>query len=67
MSVAGAALIAFALAFPTHLDVGEPTYLRSMLTSMSLHGLPSMAVGFLVNGFILSCMTVEARRLLRGS
>jgi Zn-dependent protease with chaperone function len=67
VSAAGAALLAFVLAFPTHLDVGESTHLRSMLTSMSLHGLPGMAVGFLINGLILSCMTVGARRLLRGS
>jgi Peptidase family M48 len=67
MSVAGGTLLAAVLAFPMHLGVGESTHLRSMLTSMSLHGLPGMAVGFLVNGLILSCMAMGARRLLRGS
>ena len=67
VSAAGATLLAVVLAFPIHLDVGESTHLRSMLATMSLHGLPGMAVGFLVDGLILSCMTMGARRLLRGS
>ena len=67
ISVAGATSLAVVLAFPVHLDVGESTHVRSMLTSMSLHGLPGMTIGFLVNGLILSCMTIGARRLLKGS
>ena len=66
ISLAGSTLLAAVISFPMHLDVGESTHLRSMLTSMSLHGLPGMAVGFLVNGLILTCMTMGARRLLRG-
>ncbi|MHB8468433.1 MAG: M56 family metallopeptidase [Gaiellaceae bacterium] len=66
-SAASAALLVVVLGFPMQLDVGESTHLRSMLTSMSLHGLPGMAVGFLVNGLIFACMALGARRLLRGA
>ena len=63
-AVAAAALL-FAVLFPARLEVGESAHLRSMLTSMSLHGLPGMAAGFAVNALILTCMAMSARRLLR--
>jgi len=33
-----------------------------MLTSMSLHGLPGMLVGFLINGLLFTGMSFVARR-----
>jgi Zn-dependent protease with chaperone function len=63
-ALAAAALL-FAVLFPARLEVGESAHLRSMLTSMSLHGLPGMAAGFAVNALILMCMALSARRLWR--
>lgn len=60
-----ALLIAVAVVFPAHLDLGEAQPLREMLTTMSLHGLPGMAVGLFVNGLILGCATMTCRRLAR--
>lgn len=65
VSAAGATVLAVVLAFPAQIDLGESAHLDSMLTSISLHGLPGMAVGFAINALILSCMTMTARRLLR--
>jgi hypothetical protein len=64
-SVLAATLVAFALAVPAQLDLGESQHLRSMLTTMSLHGLPGMAIGLFVNGLILGCATMTCRRLVR--
>lgn len=62
--VAAAALL-FALLFPARLEANESAHLRSMLATMSLHGLPGMAAGFFVNALILACMAFSTRRLLR--
>jgi len=64
VTAAGVAALTLVLTFPTHVDIGELDHLHSMLTNMSLHGLPGMAVGFAINGLILSCMTLSARRLM---
>jgi hypothetical protein len=63
-SALGVVTLGLVLTFPTQIDLGESAHLHSMLTSMSLHGLPGMAVGFAINGLILSCMTMTTRRLL---
>lgn len=59
------AALVFAVLFPTQLDVGESEHLHAMLTSMSIHGLPGMAAGFVVNALVLTCMALSARCLLR--
>ena len=64
LSVIAAALTAVALAVPVQLGLGESQHLRSMLTTMSLHGLPGMAAGLFVNGLILGCAATGLRRLL---
>jgi Zn-dependent protease with chaperone function len=65
LSILAALLVAIALAFPAQLDLGESQHLRSMLTTMSLHGLPGMTIGLFVNGLILGCATMTWRRLVR--
>ena len=62
-SAAGAAALTLALAFPARLDLGEQTHLRGMLTSLSLHGLPGMAAGLMLNGAMLAAFTLIWRRL----
>jgi hypothetical protein len=65
LSISAVAIVGFALAFPAQLDLGESQHLRSMLTTMSLHGLPGMVIGLVVNGLIFGCATMGCRRLLR--
>ena len=65
MSAASAVALMLAVLVPAHLQGGESAHLHAMLTSMSLHGLPGMAAGFVVNALILTCMAFSARRLLR--
>jgi hypothetical protein len=65
LSLFAVLLLAVAIAFPAHLDIGESQHLRPMLTTMSLHGLPGMAAGLFVNGLILGCATGTYRRLFR--
>jgi Zn-dependent protease with chaperone function len=62
-SAVGAAALTLALAFPAQLDLGEQTQLDSMLTSLSLHGLPGMAAGLVLNGAMLAAFTLIWRRL----
>ena len=65
LSAIAAAAFVLAVFVPAHLQGGESAHLHGMLTSMSLHGLPGMAGGLLVNALILTCMGFSARRLLR--
>jgi len=62
-SVAGATALTVTLAFPAQLDLGEQTHLHAMLTSLSLHGLPGMAAGLVLNGAMLAAFTLIWRRL----
>ncbi len=62
-SAVGAAAVTLALAFPARLDLGEQTHLHAMLTSLSLHGLPGMAAGLVLNGAMLAAFTLIWRRL----
>jgi hypothetical protein len=59
----GAAALTVALAVPAQLDLGEQTHLRAMLTSLSLHGLPGMAAGLVLNVAVLGAFTLIWRRL----
>ena len=65
LSILAAVFVAAALAFPAQADLGETHHMRSMLTAMSVHGLPGMAIGLFVDGLILGCATASGRRLLR--
>jgi len=62
-SVAGATALTVTLAFPAQLDLGEQTHLHAMLTSLSLHGLPGMVAGLVLNGAMLAAFTLIWRRL----
>jgi hypothetical protein len=62
-SAAGAAALTLALAFPAQLDLGEKTHLHAMLTSLSMHGLPGMVAGLVLNGAMLAAFTLIWRRL----
>jgi Zn-dependent protease with chaperone function len=64
-SAAGIAALTLALAFPAQLDLGEQTHLHVMLTSLSVHGLPGMAAGLLLNATMLAGFTLIWRRLER--
>jgi beta-lactamase regulating signal transducer with metallopeptidase domain len=65
LTVVATIALALTVLFPARLEIGESSHLQTMLTSMSLHGLPGMAAGFAVNALILTCMALSARRLLR--
>lgn len=63
-SGAGALALALALSLPSRIDVGERTRL-DMLTSLSLHGLPGMAAGLVLNLAVLAIVAYAWRRLAR--
>lgn len=63
ISAVGAAALTLTLAFPAQLNLGEQTHIRSMLTSLSLHGLPGMAAGLLCNGVLLTAAMIFWRRV----
>ena len=63
VSAVGAAALTLTLAFPAQLNLGEQTHMQSMLTSLSLHGLPGMAAGLLVNGMMLTAAMFFWRRV----
>lgn len=65
VSLVATAGLAFLLVFPGRLDVPETAHLRSMLTTMSLHGLPGMAIGLAANGALFALLALGARRLGR--
>ena len=48
-SAAAAIALALVVAFPAHLDINQSARLQPMLTNMSLHGLPGMIAGLLLN------------------
>jgi beta-lactamase regulating signal transducer with metallopeptidase domain len=62
-SAVGTVALMLALAFPAQLDLGERTHLHVMLTSLSLHGLPGMAAGLVLNGAMVAGFTLIWRRL----
>ena len=64
LTAAAIGIVAVVVAFPARLEPGSTQHLRSMLTTMSLHGLPGMAAGLVVNALILGCVAGIARRLL---
>ena len=66
MTCGGTGALLLAVLSPARLEIGESTHLHAMLTSMSLHGLPGMAAGFVLDALILSCMALGARRVLHG-
>lgn len=63
ISAIGATALTLTLVFPAQLDLGEQTHMQSMLTSLSLHGLPGMTAGLLLNGIMLTLVTSFWRRL----
>lgn len=63
ISALGAAALVLPLTFPAQLNLGEQTHMQSMLTSLSLHGLPGMAAGLLLNVIMLTVAMVSWRRL----
>lgn len=63
-SAIGPILVALPLAFPAKLEVRESQHLHWMLTSISVHGAPGMAIGFVVNALVLACLALVARRLV---
>ena len=50
-------------AFPVEIDLSESSRLRAMLTTMSLHGVPGMTLGLVLNLALLSGFFLLARRL----
>lgn len=60
--LAGGAL-GLALAFPTRLGTAQSEQIWSMLTTMSLHGLPGMLLGVLANAGAFAGAALLARRL----
>lgn len=66
LSATGLSLLAVVLAFPARLAIGERAQMESMLTTMSLHGLPGMAAGLAVNAAVLTCLGLAARRFAGG-
>jgi len=62
-SAVGVTALVLTLIFPAQLDLGEQTHLRTMLTSLSLHGLPGMAAGLAINALVLMGFVVVWRRL----
>lgn len=58
-------VLAIVVAVPSQVDVGGSMQLRPMLTSMSVHGLPGMAAGLLVNLLMLGGLAAAARSLAR--
>jgi hypothetical protein len=65
LQLVGAAALALALALPAQLNFGEPTHLHAMLTSLSLHGLPGMAAGLVLNRAMLTRETIRVGLLFR--
>jgi hypothetical protein len=65
LSGLGAAALALALAFPGTIALGERTQLDSMLTTMSLHGLPGMAAGLIFNLALFAGIVLSTRHLAR--
>ena len=65
-SALAVAVLALLLALPSQVAVTDGSMqLRPMLTSMSVHGLPGMAAGLLVNLLVLGGVATAARSLAR--
>ena len=56
-------ILSLTIAFPARLDVSQAAHLRPMLMSMSVHGLPGMAAGLVINLAVITATIVTARRL----
>jgi len=65
LSAVGATALALTITFRAQLDLGEQAHLKTMLLSLSVHGLPGMAAGFAVNAAILTYGMMKTKRLLR--
>lgn len=63
LSLLGPTALTLVLVFPARLDLGESAKLHSMLTTLSLHGLPGMAAGLALNLLVLTCLTLGVRRI----
>lgn len=62
ISVVAIAVLAVALAFPANLSIPERAQTDAMLTKMSIHGLPGMTAGLVLNAAILACAALGMRR-----
>lgn len=60
-----AALLVAVLQLPLTVGVGETGHLHAMLTSTSIHGLPGMAAGLVVNAAAIVGISLFARRFCR--
>lgn len=65
VSLVGVALLLLVAIFPARVDLGESAHLAPMLTRLSAHGLPGMAIGFLVNGVLLAALAFVVRGFAR--
>lgn len=63
-SVLATALLVAVLQLPFSVGVGETGHLHAMLTSTSIHGLPGMAAGLVVNAAAIVGISLFARRFL---
>ena len=64
-SVLALLVLAAVVALPTQLDATNSMQLRPMLTSMSVHGLPGMAAGLVVNVLMFGGLVAATRSLAR--
>jgi len=64
-SALGGTVLALTFTFPAQLDLRGQTHMQTMLTSLSLHGLPGMAAGFVANALLLVASPLFWRRLRR--
>lgn len=65
LSVLAAALLVLAVAFPARLGPRQSQEIWTMLTTMSLHGLPGMLLGLVMNVAAFAAAGLLARRLAR--
>jgi hypothetical protein len=63
VSAASIGALALLVAVPAQLSLGEHKQLDTMLTSSSLHGLPGMTLGFVVNTALIAGIALTARRV----
>lgn len=63
VSLAAAASLLFLVTWPGKLQVAETIELWSMLTTMSLHGLPGMIAGLVLNATMFALVALGARRV----
>jgi Zn-dependent protease with chaperone function len=64
-SAFGLLALLLVLVFPAEINVSEQMQLDSMLTSLSLHGLPGMAAGLAINALMFAGVAFALRRCSR--